>query len=52
MFIDFKDYAGIGIIALLILGFLMVCGLFQAAPAFMAILFMTGLAVYFGNKNG
>lgn len=51
MFINFQDFAGIGVFALLITGFLMLCGLSQAAPAFMAILFMTGLAVYFGNKG-
>jgi len=51
MFIDFKDYASIGIFTLLLLGFVILCGLSEAVPAFMAILFMTGLAVYFGNKG-
>lgn len=52
MLFDFKDFAGVGIIALMIFGFLIVCGLFKAAPMFMCILAMVALAVYFGNKNG
>jgi len=52
MFIDFKDYAGIGIIASVMVGFLVVCGLFQAMPALMSLIALVALAVYFGNKNG
>jgi hypothetical protein len=50
--VDFKDFANIGFFALLILGFLMICGLPEGVPAFISILGMVLLALYFANKNG
>jgi hypothetical protein len=50
MFVNFKDFAGIGVFAAAITGFLVLIGLTKAAPALLAILVFIGLAVYFGNK--
>jgi NhaP-type Na+/H+ or K+/H+ antiporter len=52
MFVDFKYFANLGVLTLLFTLFLMFCGLKGVGTMFMAILFMTGLAVYFGSKEG
>ncbi len=50
MFVNFKDFAGIGVFAMAITGFLVLLGLVKAAPLLLAIMVFFGLAVYFGNK--
>lgn len=50
MFVNFKDFAGIGVIASVIVGFLVLCGMLQAAPLLFCIVAAVALAVYFGNK--
>lgn len=50
--VSFNDFAGIGILSLVFLGFLMICGLPEGGPAFISILGMVLLALYFANKNG
>ena len=49
--VDFKVFANIGFYTLIVLGFLMLCGLREGAPAFISILGMVVLAVYFATKN-
>jgi hypothetical protein len=50
--VDFKVFANIGFLSLIILGFLMICGLPEGGPAFISILGMVLLALYFAGKNG
>lgn len=52
MFVDFNYFANMGVLALLITLFLIVCGLKGVGTMFVAILFMTALAIYFGSKEG